>query len=204
MSPPNDHDPVCLITGGTSGIGRATALLFRDHGYQVATCGRDPQRLAELRDQLVSAETEANLVLPVDLADTAATHEFADQVVQRFGRVDVLVNNAAIAPLLPFEDIDPAVFEQTLNVNIRNTFYLTQQIWKQMVQQGRGVIVNISSLAAIDPFPGFSIYGASKAWLDLMTVALAAEGQEHGILVYSIRGRRGNSTVAWAISRFSR
>ena len=64
---------------------------------------------------------------------------------------------------------------------------MTQVAWKWMMRQGRGVVVNISSLAAVDPFPGFSLYGASKAWLDLLTVALAAEGAEHGIRVYSIR-----------------
>lgn len=185
--PANNHDaPVCLVTGGTSGIGEATVRLFHSHGYCVATCGRDPQRLARLRERL-SGDPQPHLVEQVDLADLTATRDFAEQAISQFGHVDVLVNNAATAPLAPFGEIGADTFEQTLSINIRVTFYLTQRIWQQMIQQGGGVIVNISSLAAIDPFPGFSIYGASKAWLDLMTLALASEGEEHGIRVYSIR-----------------
>jgi len=103
------------------------------------------------------------------------------------GSADVLVNNAALAPLEKFESITPEQFESLVNVNVRSGFYLTQTIWQQMLKSGGGTIVNISSLSAIDPFPGFSLYGASKAWMDLMTLALSAEGQDHNIRICSIR-----------------
>ena len=127
--------------------------------------------------------------------DVEQAKQFGEQVLEHFGHVDVLVNNAATAPLSPFEDISAETFESSINTNIRSVFYLTQLIWKHLKQraqanpleQGRGVVVNISSLAAVDPFPGFSLYGSCKAWLDLITLALAAEGKEFGLRVCSIR-----------------
>ena len=175
-----------MITGGTSGIGRAAAEIFAERDYRIATCGRDSERLADLRSSL-SGDPLHHHLAQADLSDVRQTCQFAETAISRLGRVDVLINNAASAPLAPFDGIDAATFEQNLNINIRSTFYLTQIVWRQMKGQGRGAIVNISSMSAIDPFPGFSVYGASKAWLDSMTVALAREGDPHGIRVYSIR-----------------
>jgi len=186
---PSAAEPVCIVTGGTSGIGLAAVRLFARQGYRIATCGRDAERLQSLSAELNDSDAFhlAHIVEQVDLDDVGQTRQFATKVIEQFQQVDLLVNNAAMSPLSPFEEIEAATFEQTLNTNIRSPFYLTQQIWPQMQKQGRGVVVNISSLAAIDPFPGFSIYGASKAWLDLVTTALKAEGEENGIRVYSIR-----------------
>jgi NAD(P)-dependent dehydrogenase (short-subunit alcohol dehydrogenase family) len=187
--------PVCLVTGGSSGIGLATARLFFRDGYRVAFCGRDQQRLQTAVDQIVGAQpagdemTNRRRVYSVvaDLADVNAAKGLAEQVVEHFGRVDVLVNNAALAPLSPFGAISAEDFENSTNVNIRSVFYLTQAVWKTMLNQRSGTIVNISSMSAVDPFPGFSLYGASKAWVDLMTHSLAAEGESSGIRVCSIR-----------------
>lgn len=182
----NNSDSVCLITGGTSGIGLATVSLFQRHGYRIATCGRERSRLDLLRNGLL-ADSSRHYVAEVDLEQVDQTRRFADTVVSGFERVDVLVNNAAAAPLVPFDKIDDETFERLVNVNVRSPFYLTRRIWSQMKKQGRGLVVNISSLAAVDPFPGFSIYGASKAWSELLTTALAAEGRSDNIGVYSIR-----------------
>ncbi len=107
--------------------------------------------------------------------------------VQKLKRVDVLVNNAAMAPLGPFAEITEQTLDQTITINVRSVFRLSQLVWGTMKSQGGGTIVNISSLAAVDPFPGFSLYGSTKAWIDLLTVALAAEGREWGIRVCSVR-----------------
>ena len=174
--------PVALITGGSSGIGLATARLMASQGYRIAVCGRDSNRLQQ------AAETIDNCwAIRADLNNPHATGDIVDSTITHFGQIDVLVNNAAFAPLAPFDEISPEIFEQAVNTNIRSVFYLTQHIWRIMKRQGRGVVVNISSLAAVDPFPGFSLYGSSKAWLDIVTKALASEGEEIGIRVYSIR-----------------
>lgn len=183
MNSNSPDTPTCLVTGGTSGIGRETARLFASNGYRVATCGRDAERLKDVQQELGAG----HLVTRVDLLNVETTRRFGKEVVDELGRIDVFVNNAAISPLAPFHELDSDTFEETLNVNIRSPFHLTQIVWRKMIEQGSGVIVNMSSLAAVDPFPGFNIYGASKAWSDLLTTALGNEGQAHGIRTYSIR-----------------
>ena len=135
------------------------------------------------------------MALTIDLNDPQQAIGFADQVLSHFGQVDVLVNNAAVAPLANFEQISASDFEATMNANHRSLFYLTQVVWTAMKarfqqrspEQIVGTIVNISSMAAVDPFAGFSLYGASKAWLERLTHALAIEGSELGIRVCAVR-----------------
>ncbi len=192
----NHSSPVCMVTGGSSGIGLATARRFAAEGYQLVICGREEPKLAAaagIIDQVSSVAGFANKVFAkvVDLADVEQAKSFVTGTLDQFGRVDVLVNNAALAPLAEFDAISSESFEATTNVNIRSVFYLTQSIWSAMKQRpnlgSAATIVNISSLAAVDPFPGFSLYGASKAWIDLLTQSLATEGKDLGIRVCSVR-----------------
>lgn len=199
------------MTGGSSGIGLAIARRFVREGYNIAICGRNRDKLERARESIIGASSGSGnsesgqlgsgqlesgqlaglpiecLALEADLNDVNQARHVARQAIEHFGRLDVLVNNAASAPLAPFEEISEEVFESTINTNIRSLFYLTQISWAQMKQQGRGVVVNISSLSAVDPFPGFSLYGACKSWLDLMTLSLSQEGEAHGVRVCSIR-----------------
>jgi len=113
--------------------------------------------------------------------------EVAEETLSHFGRIDLLVNNAAASPFSMFHEISPETFETTINTNVKSLFYLTQAIWKKMRLQRAGVIVNISSLSAVSPFDGLGFYGACKAWMDLMTHCLASEGASLGLRVCSIR-----------------
>jgi len=185
-----------MVTGGSSGIGLAVSRRFAAEGYQLAICGRDEKKLADaiqIIDQVSLDAGHANKAfrMNADLVDVEQASSFAAATLDRFGRVDVLVNNAALAPLAEFDSISPESFEATTNVNMRSVFYLTQAIWKSMKQRPdhdiAATIVNVSSQSAIDPFPGFSLYGASKAWIDLLTESLATEGEEQGIRVCSVR-----------------
>ncbi len=188
-SPSVEGRPGCLITGGSAGIGLATAKLFARQGYDLLICGRDEGRL-DLALESIQKEIDGarNLVTVVcDLGQPGAAKVLAETAIEKLGRVDVLVNNAAVAPLAMLDELTDDVFEEAVQVNVKSVFYLTRALWKHMKSQGRGVVVNISSLAAIDPFPGFSLYGSTKAWVDLMTTALAGEGKEHGLRVYSVR-----------------
>ena len=185
------QEPVCIITGGSSGIGLATARKFFDAGYRISICGRSQERLDEAA-KLISAgdslvDSKRLLTVAIDLEDTAQAKAFAQKSLEHFGRIDVLVNNAGVAPLSPFGAITEDSFEQLININVRSSFYLNQLVWNTMVKQGGGTIVNISSLAAVDPFTGFSTYGASKAWLDLLTHSMAQEGKVLNIRVCSVR-----------------
>ena len=184
------QEPVCMITGGSSGIGLATACKFYAAGYRVSICGRSQERLDEAAKLIAASalvDSKRLITVATDLNDPAQAKAFAQKSLEHFGRIDVLVNNAGVAPLSPFGAITEDSFEQLININVRSGFYLTQLAWNTMVKQGGGTIVNISSQSAIDPFVGFSTYGASKAWLDLLTHSLAQEGKDLNIRVCSVR-----------------
>ncbi len=184
------QNPVCMITGGSSGIGLATARKFFDAGYRISICGRSQERLDEASKLIGNdplADSKRLLTVVADLAEPAQAKAFAQESLEHFGRIDVLVNNAGVAPLSPFGAITEDSFENLINVNVRSSFYLTQLAWTTMVKQRGGTIVNISSLSAVDPFVGFSTYGASKAWLDLLTHSLAQEGKNLNIRACSVR-----------------
>lgn len=179
--------PVCVVTGGTSGIGLETARRFAREGFRIVACGRDRRRLDQARVSIGASPSDL-AVRELDLARPREAPRLIEFAVNAFGRIDLLVLCAAVAPLRPIVEMSAGEFESTLDVDVRSLFYLTQAAWRQFVRQGNGgVIVNVSSLAAVDPFPGFSVYGACKAWGDLFCQALAAEGKPHGIRLHSIR-----------------
>mgnify|MGYP001186256757 CR=1 FL=1 len=175
----------CIITGASRGIGLATALRFAKDGYAVVAAARDPGELAAASRQIQAARAECETVA-LDMAVPENARRLIDAAVRRFGRVDVLVNNAGCAPLGPIDEISAAEFEQTYRLNIAAVFHTTQAVWPVLKRQGGGVIVNISSAASVDPFPGFAVYGASKAWVNLFSQAVAAEGQPLGIRVFAV------------------
>lgn len=179
---------VCLISGGSSGIGLATAKRFLKDQYRVGICGRNPDKLQAALDEFDESFQHENIFkLPIDLSQKGASATFVDQSLKHFQRVDVLVNNAGIAPLSPMAQTSDNDFDQVMKINIRAVFESCQAVWDTMAGQKSGAIVNISSLAAVDPFDGFSVYGASKAWVDLFSKAIAKEGKPNNISVFSIR-----------------
>ena len=159
MKSPHDL-PVCMVTGGSSGIGLATCDVFRKNGYHVAFCGRDRTRLIEAERTLSEAAILAQdthpqlLAVQADVGDPNQIDEFVERTFESFQRIDVLVNNAGMVPFGLLKDIPRDDFAQSLDVNIGGTFFTTQCVWPIMKRQGGGVIINISSLAAVDPFPG--------------------------------------------------
>jgi NAD(P)-dependent dehydrogenase (short-subunit alcohol dehydrogenase family) len=185
MATGGEGRPVCVVTGGSAGVGLAIASHFAARGYRLALCGRDPQTLRAAEHQLAQTAPVC-VALPLDVAQPGAPACLIEEAVRRFGRVDVLVNNAGHAPLAPLEQLSPADFERALAVNVSAVFHATQAVWPVMRRQKSGVIVNISSLASVDPFPGFSVYGACKAWVNLFTKAAADEGRPLGIRVYAV------------------
>ncbi|REJ68177.1 MAG: SDR family NAD(P)-dependent oxidoreductase [Planctomycetota bacterium] len=176
---------VCVVTGGSSGIGLATARRFAADGYALVICGRDEQRLAAAAGELRAGDA-AVVTLAVDLAERDAGGRLIDFAVDEFDRVDVLVNNAGIAPLSAAHAMSDEDFESLMATNVRGVFATTKAVWPVMRRQGGGAIVNISSLSARDPFAGLGVYGASKAWVELFTKATAAEGREHAIRVFGV------------------
>ena len=179
--------PVCIVTGGTSGIGLATARAFAAKDYDLAVCARNKERLDKTASELSNQFDVRVHHAVADLSVAGNAQSFVEDSVAHLGRLDVLVNNAGLAPNCPVESISPENFNQVLSVNVASVFETVRAAWPTMKHAGRGVIVNISSLAAVDPFPGFSVYGGTKAFVETFTHAIANEGKDDGIRAYCVR-----------------
>lgn len=173
---------VAIVTGAGRGIGRAAAVALCGVGYRCVLVSRSASELDETAS-LCGGET---MVLPVDVREVDSIAVAAGRVMEELGRIDVLINNAGYGKLLPFAETNRQTFDDTLAINLAGPFHFSQAVWKPMTAAGGGVIVNVSSLASRDPFAGFSAYGASKAGLNLLTLALAREGKPLGIRVHGI------------------
>lgn len=176
--------PIALITGAGSGIGRAAARLFAEAGYALALVGRRENRLRETAS-LLSAGPEP-LILPADLADAAQARAIVDRTAARFGRLDVLVNNAGDAPNLPIEEHTAELLDRIYRVNALAPANTIAQAWPIFVRQRAGCIINLSTIGTTDPFPGFFGYAAAKAAVNTMTISCANEGRALGIRAFCI------------------
>jgi len=173
--------PVAIITGAGRGIGRATAVELAKRGYRLALVARNLDGLNETASLVGGA-----LVLAADVSRNAEVEQVVRNVFEHFGRVDVLVNNAGHAPVRSVEQMTIAEWHATLDTNLSSVFYFTRLVWPMFKRIGGGVIVNISSQAARDPFANFWAYGAAKAGINLLGLGLAREGAAHNIRVHTI------------------
>src|SRR5690349_2700878 len=137
-----------LITGATSGIGRAIAEAYAAAGAHVAVSGRDPARGAEVVDGIRASGGAADFIAADLGASIEAVSTLASEATSALGRVDILVNNAGIFPASPTLSLDAATFDAVIAVNVRAPVFLTQALARPMVERGEGVIVNISSWIA--------------------------------------------------------
>jgi NAD(P)-dependent dehydrogenase (short-subunit alcohol dehydrogenase family) len=165
-----------LITGGTSGIGRAVAQLFSEQGSNVIVSGRDVVRGRE-----VAAETKGRFI-PADLTSPEDVRRLADEA----GEVDVLVNNAGYWELGPSTQTTEAGFDTMVAVNFRAPFFLTAALAPRMAARGHGAIVNVSTMVAARGAAGMAAYGASKAALEALTRSWAAEFGPAGVRVNAV------------------
>ncbi|MDB4640414.1 SDR family oxidoreductase [Pirellulaceae bacterium] len=172
-----------VITGGTSGIGLACVEKFAAAGDIVVTCARSTFNF----ENVMSDDLENIRLLSFDLGQPDAITKLIDFAVAEFQRIDVLINNAAIVPKASLGDLTEEDFQATVEVNLKPVFIGSQIAFRYFKSQGGGTIINMSSMAAVDPFPGFSLYGGCKAWIETFTRAIAAEGRDHGIFCASIR-----------------
>jgi NAD(P)-dependent dehydrogenase (short-subunit alcohol dehydrogenase family) len=174
-------DKTVLVTGATSGIGRAAAEQFADRGAMVIVTGRDHGRGHEVVDTIESAGGRARFI-PADLSDPDGT----DRLAQAAGDIDVLVNNAGIFPFGASHEIAIEDVKAALDFNVVAPFALVARFVPGMVLRGSGAIVNVSTMVASFGLPGMSAYGASKAALELLTKAWAAEYGPSGVRVNAV------------------
>lgn len=175
-----------LITGSTSGIGRATVLLLARRGVRVIVSGRDPGRGRVVVDEIRSAGGEADFVA-ADLRDAAAATRLAHDATAIAGAApDILVNNAGTGVIAPTADFREADFDAVLATNLKGPFFLVAALAPAMAERGGGAIVNVSTMAARIALPGMSVYGASKAALEMLTKSWAAEFGPAGVRVNTV------------------
>lgn len=173
---------VAIVTGAGSGIGRETARLLAARGFAVTLVGRTTSKLDAIRAELAT-ET---LAIACDQGDSERAEACVDRTLERFGRLDVLVNNAGIAPVVPIAETSDEVLEEVFFANTFGPAFLIRRAWPIFVRQGGGRVVNVSTIGTVDPFDGFFAYAASKSALDSFTRSIANEGRRHGIRGFSV------------------
>jgi 3-oxoacyl-[acyl-carrier protein] reductase len=172
---------VAIVTGGSRGIGRAIAAALLDQGAQVAITGRNA-------DSLVQAEADLEgghrlLTVQADVANEADVHRLVHETTAKFGGLDILINNAAIGRLTDVADQPTHEWREMIDINLTGVFFCSRAAIPHLKLRGGGWIVNISSLASQNPFPGGACYSATKAGLNAFSHALMQEVRHHGIRV---------------------
>ena len=176
---------VVVITGGSRGLGLGLVASFLESGDRVATCARSisPQVKEYLADEALA---DRFLFAEVDLSDRAGTSAFVREALDRWGTVDVLVNNAGVARDGILAMADPDDVDTVIDLNLKGTLQITHLVMRTMLARRRGHVVNISSIVGLSGYRGLSVYSATKAALDGLTRSLAREVGSHGIMVNSV------------------
>ncbi len=177
----------CLVSGGSRGIGADVAVTLAEAGADVAILYRSRREEADGIVRAVQALGRRSCAIQQDVGDTEALAGTVDRVIAEFGRLDVLVNNAGIADLVPFSRVDQETMERTLRVNVMGPFFLSQAAARHMMARGQGGrIINVTSTNGFVAEALLSPYNASKGAMEMVTKSLALELGPHGITVNSV------------------
>ncbi|NMA94655.1 MAG: SDR family oxidoreductase [Clostridiales bacterium] len=181
------EEKTVMVTGGASGIGKAIAKEYLNNGANVA--------VLDIADNVPDFKSERVIYIKTDVTDRSAVKSAVEETISTFGQVDILVNNAGInIPRLLVDPKDPegkyeldeAVFDIVMNVNVKGVFFCAQEVAREMVKKGSGVIINISSECALEGSEGQSIYAATKGAMDSFTRSWAKELGKHGVRVVGV------------------
>jgi NAD(P)-dependent dehydrogenase (short-subunit alcohol dehydrogenase family) len=174
-----------LVTGGNSGIGRATAIALAGRGAHVVLTGRDPGRGQEVVEAIRASGGTADFIA-ASLTDEASARALARQAVELGGQVDILVNNAGVFPFGPTDEATEADFDSVYAVNVKVPFFLVAELAPAMAKRGKGAIINVTTMVAEFGQANMALYGSSKAALVLLTKSWAAEYGPAGVRVNAV------------------
>ncbi len=176
---------VALITGGSRGIGRATALAFAEAGADVVVSSRKLPDLEKVAEEINSTGRRC-VAIASHIAKIDESRKLVDKIMAEFGRIDILFNNAGTNPYHgPLMEAEEWAWDVTMNVNLKGHFFLSQFVARIMKEQGGGVIINTSSVAGLRA-GSLNIYGVTKAALKMLTECMAKEWGQYGIRVNAI------------------
>lgn len=175
------RDQVAIVTGGGRGIGRAIAKGFVQEGAAVVIADVDVEHGNATCQEIIELGGKA-IFVPTQVADRASVEAMADAAMAEFGRIDILVNNAAILGVNGhIFDVTQEIWDRVIGVNLTGVYLCSQIVGKVMAKAGRGNIINLSSVNGTVPQPGCIAYGAAKAGVESMTILLAEELAPYGI-----------------------
>jgi len=174
-----------LITGATSGIGKATAAAFAKEGINLILCGRREERLAELKTEL--SKRVAVHTLCFDVRDKEKVFEKINRLPEKFEKIDILINNAGNAHGLdPIQDGNIDDWDAMLDINVKGLLYVSKAIFPKMINQGTGHIINIGSTAGKEVYPNGNVYCASKYAVDALNQAMRIDLNKYKIRVGAV------------------
>lgn len=175
-----------LVTGGTSGIGLATARKLAQLGMHVLVVGRNAERGAKAVEEIRAAGGKADFISS-DLQDAASARAVAKTALELGnGQVDILINNAGTFPFGPTHEMTEENFDRVFSLNVKAPYFLVAELAPLMAKKGKGAIVNVSTMVADYGVSGMSLYGASKAAINLLTKSWAAEYGPMGVRVNAV------------------
>jgi 2-deoxy-D-gluconate 3-dehydrogenase len=179
------EDQIAIVTGASQGIGRTLAIALAQAGADVALVSRTRSDLEAVAKEIEAAGRKA-LVMPADIQDVSQIRKRVDEVHTAFGKIDILINNAAWTATVEALEATEEEWDQTLDTSLKAIFFASQAAAKIMIQQGRGKIVNIGSTLGRTAFAKRSVYGAAKAGVHQLTRVLALEWAAKGISVNAV------------------
>lgn len=178
-------DQVAIVTGAGRGIGREIALGLARAGVDIVVCSRTESELNEVAGE-VEAIGSSVLVVPCDVSNEGDIDRVIDETLQKFGKVDILINNAGLTRKHPAEDFPLEDWNEIIQVNLTSVFLFAQKVGKVMLEQESGSIINISSIASRQALTDSIAYAASKGGVNMLTKTFAIEWAERGVRVNAI------------------
>lgn len=194
------QDQIAIVTGAGRGVGREVSLMLARKGCKVAAVSRTQSDLDSLAAK-IQEEGGTVLTIAADVSQTQAVEQMVEQVVQAFGKIDILINNAGVGKYGTIEELSVEDYDAMMNTNMRSTFLCTKFVYPHMKKQQKGHILNVSSVAGLKGLPHESVYCASKFAQVGFAQALDHEARLHGIKVSSVCPGGINTTFAFGTGR---
>lgn len=186
MSQSSSADGAAIVVGAASGIGQATAIQLAQVGYRLLLVGRTQSKLQATADRIREQSGASAVALTLDIAQAGSGQTIVRHAMDHLGHIGLLANIAGYASMQPIPSWTIDQWRRTMDTNLTYVMELTAAAWPQFVRQKSGLIVNVSSLASVDPFPGFCMYAPAKAALNMFTRITAQEGQAIGLKALAI------------------